>query len=316
MGKTKGWKPLTSAEKQEILRRYEAGETIRALAADYQRGTPTVREILVTAGVTIRNQSVSTPIELRVHDALRFFGIGFTTQVLLCGRYLADILINQAPIVIEADGWQHNLPAVKAKDETRDATLAAAGYQTIRLTGGEINTDAVTAVQRVISACGLVPDEEPVYDVRTTFAGESHPRWKGGKREYTCDVCGEVFLAQPKWRPGPNYYCSVKCVGAAKRGKKLTAEHREKIGAGGRGKKHKPMSDEARARIGAGVSAALTGKPKSPEHAAKVAAALKGRTVSAETRAKISETLKRRNANQIKIESGLTGDCESQAEMT
>lgn len=315
MGKTKGWRPLTSDEQQDILDRYVAGETMVALAADYQRSTLTVRNILTAAGVTIRNKVVSTPIELRLHDALRHFGIGFTTQALLGGRYLADVLVNQAPVVIEADGAVHLRPKVTARDAVRDATLAALGYTTYRLTGGEINTDALAAAQRVILAAGLVPDENPIYDVRTTFTGDSHPLWKGGKREYVCCICSTTFLAQPKHRRGPDYYCSPQCVGEGKRGKRHTAEHRAKIAAGQLGKpksKHPPVTEETRAKL----RALHLGKPKSPEHVAKVAAALRGRQVSDETRAKISETLKRRNANQIKIESGLTGDRESQAEMT
>lgn len=295
-GRPAGQRPLTIDQHLEIIRRYLAGETIKALAEAYQRGTPAVRKILADAGVRIRNQSLNTPIELRLHDALRNAQIGFNTQRMLVGRYLADIDISQAPIVIEADGWQHQLPEQKAKDAKRDTAFIAAGYRVFRFSGSEINTDAAACVQRVIDACGLVPDTDPVFEVCTSLVGATHPRWKGGKREFTCTICGKVFLAQPTHRKGPDYYCSVQCAGAARRGKRLSAEHRASIGAGVAGKPRKsppPVTAEHRANL----RAALTGKPKSAEHVAKVAAAQRGRPKSPETRAKISATLKLRNAS-------------------
>ena len=172
-----------------------------------------------------------------MHDALMAAGIGFTTQSVLLERYLVDIELHQASIVIEADGSQHSLRDQKAKDAARDADLIAAGYRVFRFTGSQINADAAACVQRVIDACGLVPDQEPVYDIRTRFAGPSHPNWNGGKREYVCESCGETFLAQPKHRTGKHVYCSKKCYGKGKTGVKLgpmPAEQRAKIGAANR----------------------------------------------------------------------------------
>ena len=86
----------------------------------------------------------------------------------------------------------------------------------------------------MIDACGLTPDQEPVYEIRTKFSGELHPLWKGGKREYVCESCGETFLAQPKHRTGKHAYCSKKCYGKGKTGVKhgpMPAEQRAKIGA-------------------------------------------------------------------------------------
>jgi very-short-patch-repair endonuclease len=352
-------KPLTLADRQEIARRYEAGETLAALIAAYGRSKPTIRNAILDAGVvmrrrgyaagtkwspewraahraaqntpearlrsrqallkrlpTMRGPAVNTAIEQRMHDALMTTGIGFTTQSLLLDRYLVDIELHQASIVIEADGSQHMLRAQKAKDAVRDADLTEAGYRVFRFTGSAINTDATACVQRVIDACGLTPDEEPVYEIRTKFSGELHPLWKGGKREFVCETCGNMFLAQPKHRTGKHVYCSRKCAGAATRGMPRSAEIKAKISAGNAGQKRGPLSAEHKAKSGAGISAALKGKPKTAEHSAKVAAALKGRTVSPETRAKISASLKRRNASQIKIESELRGDAQRAAEMT
>jgi very-short-patch-repair endonuclease len=277
MARIKGQKPLTPAEQQEIARRYEAGETLEALMAEYSRGKPMIKKVVQDAGITIRRRgyatgtewsperraahkagcstpefaqksreallkrlpsmrgpATNTAIEQRMHDALKAAGIGFTTQSVLLERYLVDIELQQAPIVIEADGSQHTLRDQKAKDAIRDAALAAAGYRVFRFTGREINADAAACVQRAIDACGLVPDEEPVYDIRTRFAGPSHPNWNGGKREYVCESCGEKFLAQPKHRTGKHIYCSRQCYGKGKTGVKLgpmPAEQRAKIGA-------------------------------------------------------------------------------------
>jgi very-short-patch-repair endonuclease len=276
----KGQKPLTAAEKQKIAQRYEAGEVLEDLMAEYRRGKPMIKKVITDAGVTIRRRgyatgtewsperraahkagcstpefaqksreallkrlprmrgpATNTAIEKRMHDALRKAGIGFTAQSLLLERYLVDIEVHQAPIVIEADGAQHTLRDQKAKDAKRDADLIAAGYRVFRFTGSAINADAVACVQRVIDTCGLTPDEEPVYTIRTKFSGELHPLWKGGKREYVCESCGKTFLAQPKHRTGKHVYCTKKCYGKGKTGVKLgpmPAEQRAKIGAANR----------------------------------------------------------------------------------
>lgn len=280
MARIKGQKPLTSAEQQEIARRYEAGEGLEVLMADYQRGKPKIKQVIRDAGIAIRPRgnkvgnewsperraahkratgtpefaeksrasllkrlpsmrgpATDTAIERRMWDALMKAGIGFSTQSLLLERFRVDIELHQAPIVIEADGAQHTLRDQKSKDAIRDAALIAAGYRVVRFTGSEINRSADECVQRAITACGLAPDEEPVYDIRTSFAGPSHPNWKGGRREYVCEWCGEFFLAQPKHRTGKHVYCSKKCYGKGKTGVKLgpmPAEQRAKIGVANR----------------------------------------------------------------------------------
>lgn len=281
MARIKGQKPLTPDEQQEIAQRYEAGEGLEVLMAEYQRGKPKIKQVIREAGVAIRprgnkagivwsserreahrlatsspefaekaraatlvrlanvreSPAVNTAIERRLHDALKVARIGFTTQSMLLDAYLVDIELHQAPIVIEADGATHSLPLQKAKDALRDAALAEAGYQVFRFTGSEINTDAVACIQRVIDACRLVPDREPVYDIRTNFSGPSHPNWKGGKREFVCELesCGKTFLAQPKHRAGEHVYCSRQCSAKSQAGVKrgpFSAEHRAKISAG------------------------------------------------------------------------------------
>lgn len=320
--------PIANDEKLEIIHRYVTGETLTGLAREYHRGTATVKRLLQDSGIALRSQrettlawlskiresgNINTPIERRMQDALMAARIGFRTQRLLLDRYLVDILITQAPIVIEADGMVHTHPKNRAKDALRDDALTEAGYRVFRFTGSEINTDATACVQRLIDACELTPDEEPVYDIRTSFSGEDHPNWKGGKQEFTCEQCCEMFLAQPKHRSLEHIYCGNKCAAEARVGTQISAEHKARISEVNKTRKRGPLSAEHKAKMGAAVSIALKGKPKSAEHAAKVAAALKGRTKSPETRAKISASLKRRNS-QIKIESELHGDVQRATE--
>lgn len=260
------------------------------------------RQALLKRLPSMRGPAVNTAIEQRLHDALMKAGIGFATQSLLLGRYLVDIEVRQARVVIEADGAQHTLREQKAKDTVRDAALAEAGYRVFRFTGSAINRDAAECVRQVAAQCGLTPDEDPAYEIRTRFAGPAHPRWKGGEQDFTCDACGKTFPAKPSQRKGKRVYCSHACSSAGKRGQNLSPEHAAKLAAANKGRtypKRGPMPAEQRAKI----SAALTGKRKAPEHAAKVGAAHKGRAKSPEERAKISATLKQRNAairSQIK----------------
>jgi len=324
---------ITDDDRQEVIRRYSEGETITSLVTECRRSRGVLKRILLEGGVSLRTPSeatlnwlsrvqasgtINTPIECRMQDALMVARIGFRTQRLLLGRYLVDILINQAPIVIEADGMIHTHPHNRARDARRDAALSEAGYRVFRFTGSEINTDATACVQRLIDACGLTPDAEPAYDIRTSFSGEDHPRWKGGKQEFTCEQCGETFLAQPTHRKGKHIYCGSKCAGDALVGTEISAERKARISAVNKTRPRGPLSAEHKAKSGAGISAALKGKPKSAEHRARLSAAAKGRAKSPEHRAALSASLKRRNARQrqIKIESELRGDAQRPAEMT
>ena len=68
---------------------------------------------------TMRGPSANSPLEKLLQAALLKSGISFSTQRVLLGRYCVDILIDQAPVIIEADGAFHHLR--KEKDAERDA---------------------------------------------------------------------------------------------------------------------------------------------------------------------------------------------------
>lgn len=46
--------------------------------------------------------------------------------------------------------------------------------------------------------------EQPVYE---------HNRWKGGKQEYKCDVCGQIVEKWPSRVRGQRFFCSQSCLG-------------------------------------------------------------------------------------------------------
>ena len=97
-----------------------------------------------------------SPLETFLHRALRKAGISFSTQQPLLGRYVADILITQKPVVIEADGNMHLHAKSRERDAQRDADMRAAGYEVFRFAGGPISQDADGCIRSVIEAVGLV----------------------------------------------------------------------------------------------------------------------------------------------------------------
>jgi len=306
--------PLTDADKKEIVERFLAGEGLVALGRSYGRIYQSIKAVLVEAGVEWRRTATAnTPIERRLHDALMLAGIGFRTQARLVDRYIVDVLIHQAPIVIEADGIRHRTGNGQSRDATRDAAHEAAGYRVFRFTGSEINTDAVKCIQMVIDTCGLVPDQEPVYDIRTNFRGPDNPNWGGGPdrvREFTCEYCGETFTSRERRR-----FCSTEHRGlflqesGKLKGSTKSAEHRAKIGDANR---RRVVSDETRAKMSAARMGKPTtkGQPKSAEHRAKLSAANMGHRDSDETRAKKSASHHGKTmdpATRAKISAALKG---------
>lgn len=152
-----------------------------------------------------------SPLESFLHRALRKAGISFSTQQPVLGRYLADILITQKPVVIEADGNMHLLPSARERDARRDQEMREAGYEVFRFPGGVICKDADACVRQVVDAAGLAPDENPVFDIRNGMTSEANPRWTGGKKEWVCENCGETFWSWPRGYGKPCRTCSRAC---------------------------------------------------------------------------------------------------------
>ncbi len=153
-----------------------------------------------------------SPLETFLHRALRKAGISFSTQRKLLGRYVADILITQKPVVIEADGNMHLHAKSRERDAQRDADMRAAGYEVFRFNGRDISRDADGCVRKVIEATGLTPDAVPVFDIRNGLMAEANPRWKGGKPEWICAKCGKPFRAYLR-NGKPPVTCGRACQG-------------------------------------------------------------------------------------------------------
>jgi very-short-patch-repair endonuclease len=309
-------RPVSDEERDDIVRLYKTGVPTSVIVAKHHRSAKIIRQVVKDAGIKLRfspfaKLTASSPIEARLHNALKTAGIGFVTHKSYIKSYITDIRINQALVLIEADGIQHTWYDNPERDALRDARHAAIGFRTFRFTGSEINADAMACIQRVIDECNLVPDEDPVYDIRMSFSGQDHPRWINDRQEYTCEVCSTPFTRRRAYyttRRG--VYCSGDCYYTSLQGRTLSVAHKTAISIGNIGKHSTtppPLSVFARAKI----SVSLKGRKKSPEHVAKVATALRGKTVGLEQRAKISASVKALPPMSIesraKISAALTG---------
>jgi len=154
-----------------------------------------------------------SPLEKHLHNALRKAGISFSTQQRILNRYLADILITQKPVVIEADGNMHLHAKSRVRDAERDAAMREAGYIVFRFTGKPIVNDPDECIRQVIEQAGLTPDAEPVFDIRNGMTGANNPRWIGGKQEWVCEVCCEFFVSWKRGYGKAPKTCSKKCQG-------------------------------------------------------------------------------------------------------
>lgn len=159
---------------------------------------------------TMNGSAANSPLERILQAALIKAGISFGTQHKKLGKYVVDIEIDQAPVIIEADGARH--VRNQERDAKRDAELEAAGYRVFRFNGKQINNDPDGCVRQVIETCNLKPDQTPRADIRNGMVGPDNPRWSGGKVETFCEVCGKPVLDNIKaWKGKPRRVCSNEC---------------------------------------------------------------------------------------------------------
>jgi very-short-patch-repair endonuclease len=160
-----------------------------------------------------RRPSVNPPSEVALQEALKRARLSFETQASLLNRYCADALLHQAPVVIEVDGWSHKLKG--DADRQRDAAVIAAGFQVFRFTNEAMNASPDDCVRRVMEACRLSPEADPVAiirDHRTGMIREGNPNWDGGRLETrTCEYCGTGFEAKPRNGGRPARFCKYEC---------------------------------------------------------------------------------------------------------
>ena len=132
----------------------------------------------------------------------------------MCGRYYADIEILQKPIVIEADGNWHTLPDRIEYDRQRDADIQACGNRVYRFNGAAINKDPDACISLVMVENDLVPDTDPIADIRRMNVGPDNPWWRGGQKSYTCDGCGIEFQSHRANRACVKKFCNQQCYGS------------------------------------------------------------------------------------------------------
>ena len=190
---------------------YERLGTYAAVAAEYGVSYKSVGDRARKLGINRGYAIQDSPLEKLLQAALKQAGIGFTTQAHIAGRFFADVLVNQAPVVIEADGHWHKLQ--QERDKERDEAMIEAGYRVFRFTGGELNRGADKCVQQVIEACGLVPDKEPEYVIRVSMLGSENPNWTGGLKSSPCARCGAPTPPRNATYAYERQFCTQECRG-------------------------------------------------------------------------------------------------------
>ena len=168
------------------------------------------RENLLARLPSMRGPSANSPLEKLLQAALMKAGLSFSTQRVLLGRYCVDILVDQAPVILEADGALHHLR--KEQDAERDANLADAGYRVFRFSGSRINRGADACVAEVIGECGLTPDTTPVADNRAGMVGAENPNSAGDGGPVICEQCSaDAPRYVYRFRAMRQKFCNEEC---------------------------------------------------------------------------------------------------------
>ncbi len=69
------------------------------------------------------------------------------------GIYILDFYCAAAHLAIEVDGWGHDSPDVRKKDQTRSAFLRSQGITTLRVPAKVILEDVNLAAVRIVEVC-------------------------------------------------------------------------------------------------------------------------------------------------------------------
>ena len=69
------------------------------------------------------------------------------------GPYIADFYCSEARLVIEIDGWGHNLGGQGERDERRDAWMKAQGLLVVRYAAGDVMRDPTAVADGIWDTC-------------------------------------------------------------------------------------------------------------------------------------------------------------------
>ena len=87
----------------------------------------------------------------------RKHGWAFRRQAQL-GRYTADFLCRKAMLVVEVDGWHHDLPERMESDCVRDEWMKSEDYRILRIPAGDVRRDiegVLDAIEDALRATSL-----------------------------------------------------------------------------------------------------------------------------------------------------------------
>ena len=113
--------------------------------------------------------------------ALRQAGLHVRRQAPI-GRYIADFAFHGARVIVEVDGFRHDLPEAQLHDAERDEWLASQGYRILRFRNQQVLDDPEGVV-------GVIRESLP-------------PRWGKGRVGGACTaVSGKPLEAVPPLTP-------------------------------------------------------------------------------------------------------------------
>jgi len=171
----------------------------------YHHTTPEIWNALISKAKEMRSNM--TPSEKLLWEELRGgrSGLKFRRQHII-DRFIVDFVCLSAGIVIEVDGEIHN--DQKEYDEGRTVELNQNGFQVVRFTNEEVNSDLHSVVEQIIFACAqrklyneidfiqLAKEDEEGYS-----ATPPSPRGEGsGERSDKADLnsTDSVLLSNPQ----------------------------------------------------------------------------------------------------------------------
>jgi very-short-patch-repair endonuclease len=162
-----------------------------------------------------------TPSEVLLNKAFRKLSISFGTQrVISAGhhghrytyRYQTDLLVLQAPVVVECDDPYHRKQRGRRElDKVRGFNLRDAGYLVFSFTEQQLGEDADACARQVLEQASLQPEDNPVFDIRQPQSGPASATWRGGMPGWECETCGKHFHAYRRGGVRPCRTCSREC---------------------------------------------------------------------------------------------------------
>lgn len=80
-----------------------------------------------------------TSLELRMASYLDKIGISYLQQHQV-SHYACDFYLPAHNVIIECDGWHHNLPLQTEKDARRDKAIRSLGYKLVRISADHLDS--------------------------------------------------------------------------------------------------------------------------------------------------------------------------------